>query len=130
MLKYWRLWLLLVVVLGSVFAIGFTNKRYGVEVIYVTKDSPAFGVLEQGATITQVNGQQITDTDEWDSAISGISGDVSIVADNQNYVFFVNGTLGIETQPVQRLNLDFGLDLRGGTRIILKPKENATKSTI
>ena len=130
MLKYWRLWLLLVVVLGAVFAIGFTNKRYGVEVIYVTKSSPAFGVLEQGMTITEVNDQPVADIDEWDSALSGASGEVSLLADNQRYTFFVNDTLGVEVEPVQRLNLDFGLDLRGGTRIILKPKENATKSTI
>jgi preprotein translocase subunit SecD len=42
----------------------------------------------------------------------------------------VNDTLGINVIDIERTNLDFGLDLRGGTRILLKPKENATKDMI
>lgn len=130
MLKYWRIWLLLVVVLGSVFAIGFTDKRHGVEVLYVTRDSPAFGTLEQGMVISQVNGVNVKTMDDWEREITDVKGTVKIVADNSEYDFFVNQSLGIEVQPVERLNLDFGLDLRGGTRIILKPTVNATKQMI
>ncbi len=131
MLKYWRLLLLFVVVLGAVFAIGFTDKRYGVETVYVTSDSPAFGVIQQGSIITQVNDHAVSTLDDWNSATEGLtSGPVEIVADGVPHDFAVNGSLGIEVQPVERLNLEFGLDLRGGTRITLKPKENATKSVI
>ncbi len=130
MLKYWRLWLLLVVVIGSLFAIGFTDKRHGVEVVYVTKDSPAFGKLEQGMIISGLNDKNIMTVEDWNDAAAGISGPVSVTADQVRYDFFVNETLGIEVQPVQRLNLEFGLDLQGGTRITLKPTVNATRQTI
>ncbi len=130
MLKYWRIWLLIIVVLGSVFAIGFTERRHGVEVLYVTKESPAFGILEQGMIISAVNNAPISNFDDWENAASGISGSVRIMADNREYDFLVNESLGIETQDVERLNLDFGLDLRGGTRIVLKPKVNATRQMI
>ncbi|MCD6495840.1 MAG: hypothetical protein J7K54_01075 [Candidatus Aenigmarchaeota archaeon] len=131
MLKYWRLWLLLAVVLGSLFAIGFTNKRYGAEVVYVTKTSPAFGKLQQGMIITAVNGVPVRTADEWQKETESITGTVSLdTLENGKISFTANGTLGIETHNVQRLNLDFGLDLQGGTRITLKPKENATKNMI
>ncbi len=130
MLKYWRLWLLLVVVLGSVFAIGFTEKRNGVEVVYVTKDSPAFGTLEQGMVISSFNGNTINSIEDWDSVTGAAKGPVTITAGQGQYDFLINETLGIEVQPVQRLNLDFGLDLQGGTRIVLKPTVNATRNMI
>ncbi|UCD02648.1 MAG: hypothetical protein JSV63_02540 [Candidatus Aenigmatarchaeota archaeon] len=130
MLRYWRIWLLLVVILGSAFAIGFTERRSGVEVLYVTRDSPAFRTLEQGMIISGVNNNQISNLDDWEMYTKEVSGPVKITADNREYSFFVNDTLGIETQPVERFNLDFGLDLRGGTRIILKPKDNATRDVI
>jgi preprotein translocase subunit SecD len=130
MLKYWRLWLLLVVVLGSLFAIGFTDRRYGVEVVYVTKDSPAFGTLEQGMVISSFNGNAIKNIDDWESATLDAKGPITVRTAYNEYGFSVNETLGIEVQDIQRLNLDFGLDLQGGTRIVLKPTVNATRNMI
>ncbi len=130
MLKYWRLLLLLVVVMGSILAIGLKPRRHGVEIVYITKDSPASGLLEQGMAISSVNDNKIEDIDDWTRYTAGLSGPVTLIVDDRPYELFVNQTLGIETQPLQRLNLDFGLDLRGGTRIVLKPRENATRSTI
>ena len=130
MIKYWRLWLLLVVVLSSVFAIGMTDRRNGVEVVYVSKDSPAFGTLEQGMVISHVNSETVEDTDDWQKKISGGGESVEIIVDNSRISFPINDTLGIEVQDVSRFNLNLGLDLRGGTRIILKPKENASRAMI
>ncbi|MBN2331258.1 MAG: hypothetical protein JXC85_05585 [Candidatus Aenigmarchaeota archaeon] len=130
MLKYWRLLLLLVVVLGSILAIGLKPRNSGVEIVYVTKDSPASGQLKQGMLISDVNGRQITSMEDWEKATEGITGPITMIVDYELKNFLVNETLGIEVQEQQRLNLDFGMDLRGGTRIILKPTENATRSTI
>jgi len=130
MLKYWRLWLLLVVVFGSILAIGLKPRRQGVEIVYVTRDSPASGQLKQGMAISMVNDFSVENMEEWARYTANITGPVTLVVDGREYDFFVNQSLGIEAQPLERLNLDFGLDLRGGTRIILKPRENATRSTI
>jgi len=62
MLKYWRIWLLLIIVLGAVFAIGFRTYpygRYGVEIAYVVPNSTAWKSLEQGMLITHINGEEI-----------------------------------------------------------------------
>lgn len=130
MLKYWRLLLLLVIVMGSILAIGLKPRRTGVEIVYVTKDSPASGQLKQGMLISAVNGQQVANMEDWETHTMGLSGPITLIVDYERMNYLVNETLGIEVQEQQRLNLDFGMDLRGGTRIILKPKENATRSTI
>lgn len=130
MLKYWRVLLLIVIVLGSIMAIGFKERKHGLEIAYVTKDSPAFGTLEQGMAISSLNDRSMESLDDWNSYAASLSGNVRVTADGSEYQFFVNDSLGIEVVPFERTNLNFGMDLRGGTRIILKPKENATRQTI
>ena len=133
MLKYWRVILLAVMVFGSVLAIGLKAHPYGrngVEVVYFSQDSPARKVLEQGMIITAVNGQSIKNTNDWNRITANLTGNITLTANNKNYKFFVNNTLGVYVTDIERTNLEFGLDLRGGTRIILKPKDNATKDMI
>jgi preprotein translocase subunit SecD len=133
MLQYWRVILLAVIVFGSVLAIGmkaFPYGRNGVEIVYFSEDSPARNVLEQGMIITVLNGQAIKNVDEWNARVPDLKGNITLVANGVIHKLDVNETLGIDVTNIERTNLEFGLDLRGGTRIILKPKENATKDTI
>jgi preprotein translocase subunit SecD len=133
MLQYWRVWLLVVMVLGSVFAIGlktFPHGREGVEIVYISRDSPARNVLEQGMVITRLNGEKISGPDDWNLKARRLSGNVSLTANGKNYGFEVSDSLGINVVGIERTNLDFGLDLKGGTRIILKPEGNVTEDLI
>jgi preprotein translocase subunit SecD len=133
MLQYWRVLLLAVIVFGSILAIGmkaFPYGRNGVEIVYFSEDSPARNVLEQGMIITALNGEAIRNVDDWNSKAPGLKGNITLMANGVIRKFDVNETLGIDVTGIQRTNLEFGLDLRGGTRIILKPKDNATKETI
>jgi preprotein translocase subunit SecD len=136
MLKYWRVIMLLVMVLASVLAIGmkaYPYGRTGVEIAYVSNTSPASGVLLQGMQITAFDGKPVGSPDEWKSLTQDLPASFSITADGKNYGFTSNGTqsVGIDVMGLERTNLDFGLDLRGGTRIILQPSgENLTKEDI
>jgi preprotein translocase subunit SecD len=133
MLKYWRIWILLIVVFGSVLSIGLKTYPYGrngVEIVYFSDDSPVRGVLEQGMIITSVNGNPVGNVEDWNSLTSNLLGTVKLTVNGKNYDFEVNDTLGVDVIEIERTNLNFGLDLRGGTRIVLKPKENATKDMI
>ncbi len=133
MLQYWRIWLLVVMILGAVFAIGFKTYPYGrngVEIVYVSDDSPANRILEQGMLITGINGVVVKSVSDWNEKVRNLTGSVSLTANGKEYDFYVNDTLGIDVMDMERLNLELGLDLRGGTRIILKPKENATKDIV
>jgi preprotein translocase subunit SecD len=133
MLKYWRVWLLVVMIIGSVLAIGFKVYPYGrngVEIVYVDQESPAKSFLEQGMLITEINGNTIKTLEDWQEATKELKGAVKLTANAKTYDFFVNESLGIEATDIDRTNLDFGLDLKGGTRIILRPKGNITEETI
>lgn len=134
MIKYWRVWLLIIFVLIAILAIGFKQYpygRYGVRIVYITGDSPAKGVLEQGMIITELNNKQIKDVGDWEEEIRNIKpGTVSLKANGKRYTFQVNETLGIEVTEIERTNLDFGLDLQGGTRVLLKPKGNVTSEIL
>ena len=135
MLKYWRVWLLVIFVAASALAIGFKVYPYGrhaVEISYVSDASPAKGVLEQGMLITRINGVALDNVDEWNSQTGGLKNTtITLSANGKDYTLHVNDTLGIEVMDIDRTNLELGLDLSGGTRIILKPTSpNVTKEDI
>jgi len=133
MLQYWRVWLLIIMVLGSVLAIGFKVFPYGregVEIAYISSGSPVKGVLEQGMIITALNGEAVKVIDDWNLKAQSLSGDISLTANGKNYNFHVNDSIGINVIGIERTNLDFGLDLKGGTRIILTPGENVSEELI
>jgi preprotein translocase subunit SecD len=135
MLKYWRVWLLILFLSASALAIGFKYYPYGrhvVEISFVSDTSPAKGVLEQGMLISAVNSAVVDSFDDWSKATQNLANSsVSLTVNGKDYRFFVNDTLGIDVMDIERTNLEFGLDLRGGTRIILKPaSSNVTKEDI
>jgi preprotein translocase subunit SecD len=127
MLKHWRFLLFLVMVVASLLAIGLKPQHSGVEIAYVYSDSPAKGVLQNGMIISEVDGKAISSAEEWNKVVKDYGGNITIKADKKDYKFHVNETgVGIEVNDIERTNLDFGLDIKGGTRIMLRPKENAT----
>lgn len=132
MIRYWRVWLLIIMVIGSLLAIGlksFPYGREGVEIVYLDPTSPAQGILEQGMIITDINRQQIKNLDDW-NRLSHETGEVAIRANGQVYTLQVNESLGINAVAIERTNLELGLDLQGGTRIILQPEGNTSKDII
>lgn len=133
-MRHWRIWLLVLIVFGSVIAIGFKTYPYGrnsVEIVYFSDDSPARGVLEQGMVISHVNRQPVKGLDGWEELTRGlVDQEVELIVNGRIVMLGVNESLGIDVAEIPKNNLNLGLDLRGGTRIILKPKENATKETI
>jgi len=129
MIKYWRVLLLLIMVFGALFAIGFKTYPYGrdgVEILYVSGESPANGILEQGMTVTRFNDVPIRNVDEWNERVAEPGETMVVRANGRNLEIPISQnmtSLGVEVSDIEKTNLDFGLDLRGGTRIILSPKE-------
>jgi preprotein translocase subunit SecD len=129
MLKYWRILLLVIMVSASLLAIGLKPQYTGVQVAYVYSDSPAKGTVQQGMIISEVNGKLVQNSEEWDALVKNYTGDIKLKVNKNEYKFHVNNSelgVGIEVNDIDRFNLDFGLDIKGGTRIILRPKENAS----
>ncbi len=133
MLKYWRVWVLVIVVIASVLAIGFKQYPYGrqgVEVTYVSENSSAYGIMGQGMIITEVNGEPVADRTSWLQLTKNLKGKATIKVNGENKEFEVNDSLGIDVLDIQKTNLDFGLDLRGGTRVILRLEGNVTPDIV
>ncbi|NIP40198.1 MAG: hypothetical protein GTN39_01610 [Candidatus Aenigmarchaeota archaeon] len=131
MLKYWRLWLLLIMVLGAVLAIILKPHYVGVQIAYVYDTSPAKGFLQQGMIVSHVNGDKIYGVGQWDELVKNYQGNITLTIERDDYKFYVNESgLGIDAMEIDTTNLDFGLDIKGGTRILLQPKENASGEMI
>ena len=125
---------MIITLIGALLAIFLKPQYTGVEIAYIHSDSPAKGVLQQGFIISEINGQKIQNVDKWEELKDNLKGDVSITVyegrEKKTYKFFVNNSLGIDVIDIDRTNLNFGLDIKGGTRIILSPKENVSKENV
>jgi len=135
MMKYWKVLILIIMVLGAVLAVGlkfYPYGRNGVEVVYVSTESPASGIVRQGDVITHVNGEIINNLIDWKEKTADLRGQaVELTVNKQLIIITVNETLGIDVLDIDRTNLNLGLDLKGGTRIILEPEDqNVTGETI
>ncbi len=135
MLRYWRIIILVIMILGAVMAIALKPQVTGVQIIYVTEDSPAKGTLEQGMVIYKVNGERIYGVEEWNEIVADYTGDIEITAntgglDFEDYDFHVNDTVGIDVTEIEGTNIEFGLDIKGGTRILMAPEGNASSDTL
>jgi preprotein translocase subunit SecD len=130
-LKHWKLLLLLVTVTASLLAIGLKPQYAGVQIAYVYADSPAKGQLQQGMIISEVNGKSISSAQEWDSLLKEYNGTIRLKVNGAEYRYSVNESgIGIEVNDIDKTNLEFGIDIKGGTRIILRPTENASAQTV
>ena len=119
--KEWRIWLFIFMVLGSIAAISPNPWARGVVVKYVEKDSPFFGEIMPGEIITSVNGKTIeraSDLIEFEN----YTGMVRVFHNGRLTLKEVNRNLGIEVRDVGFSNLNLGMDLIGGTRVLLVPE--------
>jgi len=126
--KEWRIWLLVFVVLGSIIAINPNPWAKGVVVKYVEKTSPLVEDIMPGETITSVNEKPIEKASDL-MEFENYTGTIRIFHNGQLTLKEVNGNLGLEVSDVGFSNLNLGMDLVGGTRVILKPNyENVNES--
>lgn len=130
LLKDWRVLLFLIAVVGSLALIAPMQKQ-GVLVKSVNADSPFYGKVSPGEYITWAASKTISapeDLQQFENFTgtfffqhSGKSGLDSVV---------LNGYLGIDAVKPSATRLNLGMDLIGGTRVLLKVKENATDAIV
>jgi len=128
-LKKWRMLLMILCVVGSIAAIRPLPQK-GVVVVSVSENSTLFGKVQQGEIITWANEKEINlpeDLYQFDKFVGSFrfmhSGELDIVETQGE-------GLGILVSKPPSTNLNFGLDLIGGTRVLLKPVGNVTDATI
>ncbi len=82
--------------------------------------------------IEKVNGDDIKDAEEFYTTLTALGADrvVSIQTDRSTYSFTtqnVQGDIGLVVEDVSKTNLRKGLDLAGGTRVLLSPVEEVSE---
>jgi protein-export membrane protein SecD len=129
LLRDWRVLLLLVLVITSlVLLIPAPSK--GVTVRSVSTDSPLAGKLTPGATLEWMNERQINAPEDV-YAFDSFTGTLRFISNGQLELADIQKPgLGIEVAANQGGRLSFGLDLIGGTRVLLEPTANVSSATI
>lgn len=145
----WRVYIALIFTILSLIAIGYNFEREGVAIVFIEKDSLAY---ESGLSfnpnkkptqyeiIKYVNGIKIESVEQFYNITKDLmAGDIiPIVTNKKSYLIEIkidnqtNKTkpLGIVVDEIPRTNLRFGIDISGGTRILLKPEQNITEETL
>jgi len=99
-------------------AVGFsigTNKT-----IIAVED---FANVEQGAILEHINNEPIDGIESLTKVEKTLieRTKVTIITDEAEYIFLSTGDLGIIAETAQTSNIEKGLELQGGTRVLLKP---------
>ncbi len=122
MLKAYKVAVLVVYVLAALVSIGY-NFGDGVSV------SGGAGVLTSGGVITEVDGVPVKSVNGWYDLIK-TGGSHFITFDGNSYELKSDFLENITVKELKRNNLELGIDLQGGTRVLLKPAEKVSPETV
>ena len=130
-----RLLVLLVLIGISLFLIlaPAVSSKVGAFVVKIDKDAKCTNV-RQNSLITQVSTSQIKSADDFYKAIVNMKNGefILLISDGlpANCIVIKDGSLGIDLADVKIYSLVFGIDIEGGSRVLLKPKGSATKNLL
>jgi len=119
LLKSWKIWLLILLIVLAIFLISPNFSPKGVEVIVKDKNSTA--PVSIGDIIYGINGKDVT-TDDITRDYYGV---ITIGTNKGQKYATMNGTLGIEVRPISFTKLRFGLDIEGGIKAVIEPNISA-----
>jgi preprotein translocase subunit SecD len=128
-----RVWVLIIVLILSLLAIRPTFES-GVVVKSVERDSELYKQgLKTGEIIKQLNGEQVKTIDDYSKIIQETfltpgEKKIEIKTKQNQYTILTNQTPTITVDNVPRTRIKTGLDLRGGSRALVKPEVQITDS--
>jgi len=130
LLKKWRIWLVIICVAGSLILIAPSPGQKGVVITAIASGSPFTGKVQVGETITWANEKEINSPEDL-YEFENFTGTFRFMhSEKLDLVNLEEPGLGITVVKKPSSNLQFGIDLVGGTRVLLKPKGVATDATI
>lgn len=129
-LKQWRVWVVIICVAGSLVLIAPSPGQKGVIVSSITSNSPFSGKVQAGETITWANEKDINSPEDL-YAFENFTGTFRFIHSGKLDLINLNGQgLGLSTSKIPSSNLQFGIDLVGGTRVLLKPKTSVSDAML
>ncbi|MCD6368048.1 MAG: hypothetical protein J7L45_03105, partial [Candidatus Aenigmarchaeota archaeon] len=118
--KEWRIWLLIIFVVGSILAISPNPWAKGVVVKYVDQNSPFYGEIQPGEVIQSINEKKIESVSDF-LEFENYTGMMRIFHNKKLSLKEVKNGPGFTVAEAKKSNLNLGMDLIGGTRVLLKP---------
>ncbi len=121
----WKIWLLIFVVLGSLLAIIPFDFSQGVEIISVEQNSTDYEQgLRQGQIITSIEGQSITNFEEYKEIINSKFPSIekqklTITTKDNEFILFTDKAPQISVANIEKTRIKTGLDLSGGARALI-----------
>ncbi|MFP4117195.1 MAG: hypothetical protein ACLFQ8_03550 [Candidatus Aenigmatarchaeota archaeon] len=123
LLDEWRVWVLIVALALSLFSLFSNPFASGAVVTDIGDDSPFEGSVETGDRILSINEVSVNGPRDL-MEFENYEGTMNVQTANEGLVVVQSdGTgLGLETEEARLVNLDLGMDLVGGTRVLLEPQ--------
>ncbi len=138
-----RVIILILFIIISFFSINYQFSTNGVAISAIEQNSTAYNaglrspISSASPTsrelILSINNQEVNTPEQFYNVEKSIllNNTVKIVSTKQTYNFIkTSDSLGLTTTPAATSNLRKGLDLEGGTRVLLKPESNIDESQI
>ncbi len=131
----------LVFIIASLIIINQTFNTEGVSIKSVEQDSSAYNAgirvdkeinPRNREIIKCVNIQSTKDLDDYHKIVNSIENETAftIRTNEREYTLLKNDNIGLSVDKTASNNLRLGLDLQGGTRVLLKPKEKVDEDTM
>lgn len=130
-----RIWILIIALLLSLLAIR-PSFESGVVVNFIEPNSTVLEHgLHTGEIIKEINGQTVENMEDYSGIVSSLFLDgqekrVDIKTKENDYTILTDKPLGITVRQVPRSRIQTGLDLRGGSRALVKPDVEITDSEL
>lgn len=139
-----RVIILIIVILFGIVAINPQINPQGVAIRNVARGSPAYtaGVTSSAPNaaptskerILTFNGQVVTDTTQYYQLVEAVPANSSIVlTTSKSNTYTIRKTaddIGITVYNAPTTNVRLGLDLQGGTRVVLQPSEKLSPDVL
>ena len=127
----WKIWLWLIFIALSLISIFITPTflQEGVLITSVETNSTAFNQdLRQGQVITKIDGQGVSDVASFselmkEKFIYGEKIKTTFTIDEAEYIIYSNVSPEITVADVPKSNIQFGLDLAGGSRALVQAQD-------
>ena len=130
LLKRWQVALVLIFVAGSLIIIAPNPFQKGVVVSSIASDSPFLGKIQIGETITWANEKEINSPEDLYS-FENFTGTFRFMHSGKLDLVYLEGQgSGLSVAKKSFSNLQLGMDLVGGTRVLLKPKGETSDALI
>jgi len=124
----WKIWLLIICILGSVLAIFPLDFAKGVQIASIQEDSQAFEQgLRQGDIIISIDNQKISNFEDYKLALSKFPTDekikLTINTKTNSHILFIDEAPKISVKDIEPHRIKTGLDLSGGARALITAEE-------